>query len=137
MNKRDFYELEANLDKLEAGRDMDALVAHKIMGYYVDRWSPDFSEIDYWYRTEPQPWYSGSHNEQTKIVPHYSTDIAAAWQVVERLWSKHLYYFYLSYYESINWVRIVGTAPAEVWHGNAETAPLAICRAALKAVGGG
>lgn len=55
-------------------REIDALIAEKVMGFNVraegrDHVGPCYSE-------------GGFHEEP---VPHYSTDIAAAWQVVEKL----------------------------------------------------
>ncbi len=85
---------------LEAGRDLDALVAEKVMG-------------------------------ETCLftAPAYSTDIAAAWQVVDKL---HALSFYLEV-GSAGWMaRFANISATEA---SAATAPLAICLAALKAVG--
>jgi hypothetical protein len=68
--------------------------------------------------------------------PRYSTKVAAAWEVVEKMTSTH-YTFALSVF----WKN---RHPAEAMFGSewgwdvtlsAETVPLAICRAALAAVG--
>lgn len=62
---------------MNAGRELDALVAEKVMGWTWDEntaWSPTGSrnarvaDGDLW-------WW----------LPPYSTDIAAAWEVVERI----------------------------------------------------
>lgn len=93
-----------NIDEMPAGREMDELVFVKVM----DR--------------DPREVNNG-------IMPRYSTSIEAAWEVVEILrngfdiclipdsgWSAQFY-------------------PGGIPKGaNAQTAPLAICRAALKAV---
>ncbi len=116
---------------MKAGRELDALVAEKVMG-----WS-DVGEI-----TIGMTVYVAGHRpegEQT-VVPSYSTDIAAAWTVVERMrelgWRMLLE----------NWVSS-DDAYAAFFHpqdryryGNHigvtdDTAPVAICRAALRAVG--
>lgn len=127
----------------QAGREMDARVAEKVMGFrkhlihgYLHNApsdeafdASDPAALDY------DDFYPGEE-------PHYSTSIAAAWEVVER------------FRRGCNgkvaacvdvcvtdipdpcdtYCKICGPDTAEVieW---ADTAPLAICKAALKAVG--
>ena len=65
------------------------------------------------------------------VLPCYSTDIAAAWGVVEKLIEDGYGHFVL-YWNLGIWycgVRDVG------WHEVAFTAPLAVCYSALKVVG--
>ena len=100
---------------MEAGRELDALVAEKVMGAKV---------------------------VFVENVPYYSTDIAAAWEVVNHLlchgWDEK--YFFRLHYDNVDlWDASFykesssdGGGP-DVW-GTADTAPLAICLAALKAV---
>lgn len=90
---------------MKAGRELDALVAEKIFG-----WSKSDLEI----------------NED---ISHFSTDIAAAWEVVERLRSRG-YRFEVRSQPQGFWVYFGEEMSAE-----APTAPHAICLAALKAVG--
>lgn len=108
-----------NIDEMPAGREMDALVAEKVMGWANIR---------------------GAVVEQNtnivRDVPSYSTDIAAAWDVVEKINTKKCF------------IELKSTFPtwfAGIFKGfghnyeiiecaNEKTAPLAICRAALKAV---
>jgi hypothetical protein len=134
-------------DKLPAGRELDALVSEKVMGR---QW---FTFIHQSYLLEPQvaehicfhgsswtkgktaDWDSESQiltNLRFQRVPDYSTDIAAAWEVVEKLGL--LKTSRLTQDNPDEWV--VETKehdPLDIASG--ETAPLAICRAALKAVG--
>ena len=76
------------------------------------------------------------------VHPHYSTDIAAAWLVVEKL-AKEPYAWYIHTINLTTGLRY----SADYWgepdspdgeiisyNATAETAPLAICRAALMAV---
>src|SRR4030042_5169505 len=96
---------EQEVLSLKAGRELDALVAEKVMGWV-------------WMRLEPgHVWGDGSilkedecraslyrhdnllavwgtlipddgkypHGQPSASIPYYSTDIAAAWQVVEKL----------------------------------------------------
>lgn len=112
--------------ELPAGRELDILVAEKVMGYehFVD-------EADGTDRLRGNGIIMPIH------LPAYSTDIAAAWEVVEKLRAE--------------WMIRVGTADllgtpwkCVMWQrymttggpfGEADTAPLAICRAALGVVG--
>lgn len=119
---------------MEAGREMDARIAEKVMG----RTNVRFTENNQGQRREllsddPKNLYAWV------IVPYYSTDIAAAWQVVKNMQSR-------------KWIVDInaswdGTCDCQINADNGEiwavvgesddvaTAPLAICLAALKAVG--
>lgn len=118
---------------LPAGRELDRLVAEKVMGCRVKRhrsrssgrWLYDLvvpggvNEIDF---VEPDaPW---------KACPRYSTDIAAAWQVVETLKGSG---------GGINiWIvnrfAEVSAVTPELQKVRTHSAPHAICLAALLAV---
>lgn len=120
---------------MKAGRELDVLVAEKVMG-----WT---------YKTFPEGacphikhWYSG---EQYMLMKPFSSDISAAWQVVEKLKER------TNLFPQVGWVRVHDNTyqhRCEIWmndpsahkHGwladeYADTAPLAICLATLKAVG--
>ena len=99
---------------LKAGRELDALVAEKVMGL-------PGAAVGGWYNPN-----------LLDGPPPYSTDIAAAWEVVEKLLE-------LGWHVDIEdgWCVIVyggrdGKADSEMEVG--ETAPEAICLAALEAV---
>lgn len=124
-----------DIDTMPGGREMDALVAEKIMGWsgivcYAAE--DDYSGI-------PPGCVVSQGIFWRPPVLYYSTDIAAAWEVVEKLHS-------LGY-----WVRIRSAMDAKLqtrgwavcigkfWNREgfgdwAEIAPTAVCRAALKAV---
>lgn len=121
--------------ELEPGREIDCLIAEKIMGWKVIEGSyinsvyivgdDDYKEI-------------GSCN--------FSTDISAAWEVVEKM--KELHYDTAELYRFtdnkwlVKFVCSYGPCPyhnnpENTWHGSsvtAQTAPEAICKAALLAV---
>jgi hypothetical protein len=104
---------------VKAGRELDALVAEKVMGL-----QPLRREVP------PDP---GAFLD----LPHYSTDIAAAWEVVEKLTGRRDKD--IGFALTVN-PGTIGTSfsaldGTEHWHVNASTAPLAICLAALKVVG--
>jgi hypothetical protein len=102
---------------MEPGRELDALVAEKVMG--LKSIAPN----------------SAMDGEYPVWIPAYSIDIAAAWQVVERM--GRTWDMYLSRHYSGRWTCTFDR------HGNylettvkAGSAPEAICKAALLAVMG-
>lgn len=118
---------------MEPGRELDALVAEKVMGLEITK----IANGHMWFRdgvTLRSP------------IPHYSTDIAAAWLVVEKMSSDGWIH---EITEHINDSQIKCAMFAnrsghyesyerswddEQWAVSG-TAPHAICLAALKAVG--
>jgi hypothetical protein len=113
---------------MEAGRELDALVAEKVMGIKAYRVNQDMEVFtnrrqfldkgDYWYTPS---------KDATHALPYYSTDIAAAWLVVEKMRGPD---FRLN--KDGDWVCCFGGTIT--FCGEGDTAPLAICLAALKAV---
>lgn len=75
--------------------------------------------------------YDGTDKDAEDLIPHYSTDIAAAWEVVSHLESD----FAIDLGNNRNgWtVKIFSRKVAAIFNSNADTAQLAICRAALLA----
>lgn len=103
--------------RMDAGREMDALVAEHVMGH-TRGFEKQYGEL---FISFPE-----------KVLPRYSTEIMAAWTVVERFEREG---FFLSL------DRVLGGWSA-TFHRSApesrrlgDTAPLAICRAALAEVG--
>lgn len=130
---------------MEAGRELDALVAEKVMGW-------DVGDI----------FYDATHQEIMPRVPSYSTKIAASWSVVEKIlddyhgcpWPtkekarRHHYGFRLEKHTEeqrdcevwrCQFPEVTCAPPHEEMNDGVEaiarTAPLAICLAALTAVG--
>lgn len=112
-------------NEVEAGRELDATIAERVMG---------------WTRVDPNrsadPIYSGFDHDFGLIdLPKFSTDIGDAWQVVENIarrgwkmdvqnrfwptWGAHVHF------PAPNYAHVFETA---------DSAPLAICKAALQAV---
>jgi hypothetical protein len=115
---------------MPASREMDALVAEKVMEFGVMRW------INH-------PTYDPKIITPVEMeLPHYSTDISAAWQVLEQLrdpsesepdfWSITDAGIEQGWIVENIWAHHDGDIPN--FAVQAETAPLAICRAALLAV---
>lgn len=142
-----------DLGQLEPGRELDTLVAEKVMGWRKGDWKKDWGDgskaeyFDIWLMPEGElPSYRCS------TPPRFSTDIAEAWRVVEKLknvvgnegftlgyclehyietgeelWEVHAVVLMDHILDGNGW----GDPVDEVW---AATAPHAICLAALKAV---
>lgn len=122
-------------------RELDALAAEHVLG-----WTPHPTLSHEWWRlpetkatnirilgTEDGPW-------DRITPPHFTTDIADAWQLVEKMMQRHTQDFHFGYQmcDGAKWHfgfqdKVMG------FFGNcsatADTAPLAITLAALKAVG--
>ena len=138
------------IDDMPAGRELDALVAEKVMGWRITAWNdgepwgnrevfPPFEPIN----GIPADCDCISHSEAGE-PPHYSTDIAAAWEVFQKVTD-------LGYIPAIaqctsGWACDFWTEEAADETGRVDyihkfreygqvSAPLAICRAALKVVG--
>lgn len=150
-----------NIDEMQAGRELDALVAEKVMKW---RWDNDWDCLippeqkakpsEMW--TDWQPGLTEDWREPVKenhvpgvryngdsskiILPHYSTNIAAAWEVVEKLQVTHYVNvnIHTPFFDGeLHWCyfelhKHTDTHP--LWSASGNTTPLAICRAALKAV---
>jgi hypothetical protein len=126
---------------LPAGEELDKMVAIKVMGWKwvtrppsVPQWSPiDGMPAIRRYLIPPDETkrkYIPSMMSPFRI-PKYSSDISAAWKVVEKMGAYKLEIVYRSNetkHKATFWHEMMGY-PVE-----AETAPLAICRAALLTV---
>lgn len=108
---------------MKPGRELDALVAEKVMGYPGDG----------------NVWYVTGDYANPDSIPEYSTDIAAAWEVVEKMKHSSWSFSIRSSDDceaefSLNDGKFLQNADT-VGMGRGDTAPYAICLAALKAVG--
>ncbi len=137
--------------KLEAGRELDALIAEKVMGndpliswaiYNKDK-TAYYDVLERRQDASDQLAKSrslrdhGATVDMLKTYKPYSTDIADAWQVVEYLEKRDILIdiVRISDRDSLYWLvrlRLIGYNTAYV--ARAETAPLAICKAALMVV---
>lgn len=127
---------------LPAGRELDALVAEKVMGWTFQTFPEGACpEVRHWHRTSPIPEERSPEWAASFIgaCPPFSTDIAAAWTVVEKLRSLGFGVVIDNLPSTsgrdVGWtVAVVGISTQDAFAGTAHTAPLAICRAALSAV---
>jgi hypothetical protein len=114
-------------DTMPAGREMDALVAEKVMG------KGETKTIGGIYCGPPE----GEAEAMAKLhadtdkVPRYSTDIAAAWEVVQK--AADVTVAKEREFKNAPW-NVVLHFHDRKGQGFGHTTPLAICRAALKAM---
>lgn len=126
---------------MNEGRELDAIVHEKIFGkcghvlsiYKKDNrnWSDDYTT----YRCKKcktETFRGLSYHEGKTVCPQYSTDIADAWLVLDYLENNG--YEYNLVFES-NYYMLDLYRNGYKFQGDAETAPLAICIAALKSCG--
>lgn len=125
----------------DEARKIDAEVAERVMGWTRHAEKPDRTDnrqIDGVLYCPPD--YPGILHGGLNVIPHYSTDISDAWLVVEKLYGQ---------YDLAICTAIISDSEQErQWHVVLEekdtdhdiaivyapTAPLALCRAALKAL---
>lgn len=113
------------MDKHQAGHELDTFVAERIMGWK--------DKGLYWLRGGEK--YLDKPELGKKFTPPFSTDISAAWEVVEKIQDYQKppqagHPLRLEYHWWVNkWWACIGSSEDLV-----EAVPLAICRAALKAV---
>ena len=108
--------------KMSAGREMDALIAEKV------------TELSWII-------FDGKDPAADELTPEYSTNIAVAWQVVEKMREKEFEFFAewktekaVNRSNSQPWACFSPEDETRPFDAAAETMPLAICRAALLAV---
>ena len=125
---------------MEAGRELDALVAERVMGWGDISLHP-MMDSDWWgMPSGPATAIQGAVGwlYTHEKVPNYSTDIAAAWEVVEavrgRGWSLSLGEGMSGYGDAVVWMVDFYKGNRICLSANGPDVPLAICRAALLAV---
>jgi hypothetical protein len=133
-----------SVDTMPAGPEMDALVAEKVFGckpvFAAREWEKQHGNLAHkeWVcavtgHGHPEP--DTEHNLDD-VIAEYSTDIAAAWCVLGRFTAKFVWFddATCEWHCHLDGRRCVMEDAR--FHATGElSAPLAICRAALKAVG--
>lgn len=107
----------SDIRSLLANRQTDALVATLVMEHEM----VEDSDGKVWF----EPYGDGDMRVMISL-PYYSIDIAATWSIIKRLSGINVDISYISTVDGWMWNARFGT----VW-ATANTAPLAICRAAL------
>ncbi|PAF31886.1 hypothetical protein [Paenibacillus sp. 7516] len=109
---------------MSAGRELDSLVAEKIMGLEL---------VEEMLAAYPRYWLPEYDKTYHRAVPLYSTDISAAWSVVERMRTEYKQFITLIDNAHLNYdVRFSGDKSKE--YTRLSNVSHAICRAALLAV---
>ncbi len=120
---------------MDTGRELDARIAETVFGY-----TPDYEFADLHVPPAPHVKELRDQYDEWGILPAYSTDIAAAWLVVEELRARGIWLEELSgRYETSYRAGFSWRDPergVRYQQAMADTAPLAICRAALEALHG-
>ena len=134
-------------------RRIDRLVAEHVMGLRIYHYDKDHADSCYYMLVDENCDYAGDDfgrhagerdseaDAWEKDCPYYSSEISAAWEVVEKLTDGHRRAVEVGNGHSSWWWCNV-SRPEPDSHGcthydltKADTAPLAICLAALKAKG--
>lgn len=106
---------------MKAGRELDALVAEKVMGWQDitdEHWGvPPGAMGDSWAASPFEP------------APPYSTDITAAWQIMDYMLEQNDQQLFLRFAHAVR------SAPEGDLVAHVHTAARRICLAALRAVG--
>ena len=131
-----------NPNEMQAGPELDAAIAVEVMEWrrvIEDEEQPD--QVPYLVGPEPgdvhYPSVAAKFPDSYTFPVQFSTDIAAAWEVLEKL-KDDSWYINVSWNDTIpgveNYWSCWGWRSSDTTKGSAPTAPLAICRAALAAV---
>ncbi len=116
------------IDEMPAGREMDKLLAAKLGWKWDDKTATSPRGSKYDMQKCPSFWW----------LPDYSTDISAAWEVVEEI-KPHVLRVDITISADTRLkpyaVLITGKGIREWWQSEGDTLSLAICRAALLAMG--
>jgi hypothetical protein len=121
------------IDEMPAGTELDDIIAIEVFG--CDPWNARIDPSNQGGRRQFHWGYPVGHD----FAPAYSTDIAAAWQVVDNLKTHDTILSASGREGDDSWCVRLGYCDEEGqkhW-ASAPTLPLAICRAALKVVRAG
>lgn len=115
---------------MPTGRELDILMEEEVMGCApCDKWTPVLYPEAGWIKNcQCEACYPAGE------PAHYSTNIAVAWQAVEKTITGTTWECYLTH-QFDGWSCLFAAPDKLDAHGVGASAPLAICRAALRAVG--
>jgi len=126
-------EMKIPIDEVPAGPILDAAIAelHGWQRIGIELWPPDIDP--YMPENRLKCWEISEVVGSTR-PPYYSINIAAAWELIEDIFGNYSHEVTIEF----GWLK----NPVYAWHCHmglvdaiADTAPLAICRAYLKAKG--
>jgi hypothetical protein len=119
--------------QLSIGREMDILVAEQVLGWRIEKDEAELKRLDkYFSRHGAQRWWrkpgGGWHYDPSP----FSSEISAAWQVVERMNSRGLALFLVQTLEE-SMVAFDKPSTTEHHYVTDKSVTKAICKAALLA----
>jgi Phage ABA sandwich domain len=126
-----------DIDKIEAGPELDGLIAIRSLGWVCHDW-PSCKGVSIWRAADGHnTGYDASCVPNESCEPFEpSTDITAAWLVVEKFDNPHWdisistwqpgWQCHIEYTGGVIWEQV------KVWEACGKTAMLALCRCALK-----
>lgn len=133
---------------LQPGRELDALIAEHVMGFRREKAPKDYygehggTDVLVPLDVDHQNWHYPPKGRipLTFFVPDYSTELTAAWQVWEKMrtWrtpSPMPAVVALKTPAESGAAFVCAVMTDSMYYGHADTAPHAICLAALEAVG--
>lgn len=112
-------------------RERDALIAEKVIGAEREEVNYTIGHSSY----TSVFWHIGGWRFDEASLPHYSTEIGAAWRVVERLHAQRVRVAVIAYLDGNYRCELRGQGTEFLLAMEGPTAPAAICLAALKVVG--
>ncbi len=129
---------------MKAGRELDALIAEKVMGWTRNQWKGMLEKTDFCVLcgitcragNHPRIEHDFCRTGKSIVAPEYSTSIADAWLVVEKMQSNAWAANVLTHEADDNMCEFwkLNDLNFPVCVNHQASVPLAICLAALKAV---
>lgn len=114
-----------------AGRELDALIAEKVMGHII---SEDRVFAQTYGFTDPRV-ETSQDRMLRRVLANYSTDISAAWGVVEKIGLNIILESESNIESNEAWCCNFWNYSTDRIRARGQSAPHAICLAALEAVG--
>jgi len=119
--------------RCSAGRDLDILIAERLMGWQIETDQAKIKRLSQYIMSDSQGrWWRTSEGGWDNNPPPYSTNLVAAFRVVDMMVSRG-YAFFLIQSDSVNNVAF-GDLAAMPDYVKGETLMMAICKAALTAI---
>lgn len=117
--------------QLSNGREIDILIAEQVMGWQLEIDEAKLNRLNkYFSRDEGRNWWRKPEGGWYSDPPSYSSDIAAAWQVVNRMNSRGQALFLLQSNEE-NRVAFGDPGALDPHYVSEKSMTAAICKAAL------
>lgn len=119
------------IEELSSGREIDVLVAQQIMSWLIETDEAKLRKLQgYFARDEKRLWWRAPEGGWYSDPPPYSSDIAAAWQIVESMNSSGQFLFLTQNAEEfkVAFDELTTLSPDYI---SEKSVALAICKAAL------